>query len=108
MKNIKLKPTQKILVLSKDTLAIHNDAKKAFKIWYQLRPKTSDINMHALDDYYRQPLLLVAGLNDTYYFLNDFCRVDFLLREEIGLRQPCLIGSESLNDIKRLAWGQVL
>ncbi|MBH0065131.1 hypothetical protein [Psychrobacter sp. SZ93C1] len=108
MKNIKLKPTQKLLILNKDNLFIHNDARKALKIWHQFRPKTSDINMHALDDYYRQPLRLVAGLDDTYYFFNDFCRVDLLLREEMGLRQPCLIGAENLNDIKRLAWAQVL
>lgn len=63
--------------------------------------------MHALDDYYRQPLRLVAGMNGTYHFFNDFGRVDLLLREEMDLRQPCLIGSESLNDIKRLAWEQL-
>ena len=64
--------------------------------------------MYALEDYYRQPLRLVAGLNDTYYFFNDFCRVDLLLRKEMGLRQPCPIGLEILNDIKHLAWTQVL
>ena len=108
MKNINLKLTQKFLVLSKDILIIHNDARKAFNIWRQFRPKTSDINMYALDYYYRQPLRLVAGLDDTYYFFSSFCRVDILLREEMGLRQPCLIGSENINDIKRLAWGEVL
>lgn len=79
--NIKLKPTQKFLVLSKDILVIHNDARKAFNIWHQFRPKTLDINMHALDDHYCQPLRLVAGLDDTYYFCNDISSVDILIRE---------------------------
>ena len=54
MNNIKIKPIQKFLVLSKNILVIHNHARRAFNIWHQFRSKTSDINMHALDDYYRQ------------------------------------------------------
>lgn len=56
--------------------------------------------------YYRPPLRLVIGENQTYYFFNEFRRFDKILIEETSLRQPCLVAAESVKDIKRLAWSE--
>lgn len=77
MKSIKLKPTQKFLVLIKDILVIHNDARKAFNIWHQFRPKTLDINMHALDDHYCQTPILTFSPNKSIKF-NNLLKLYFL------------------------------
>ena len=67
-----------------------------------------DINIGGLDDYYRPPLRLVIGKDSTYYFFNEFRRIDRVLTEEMSLRQPCLVVAESLQDIKLLAWSEVI
>jgi len=108
MNNIHLKPTQKFLTFDKGNLVIHTDAQKALTVWQQFRPRIASINMASLDDYYRPPLRLVTDKNETYYFFNEFRRFDKILIEEISLRQPCLIAAESLRDIKRLAWSEVV
>jgi len=108
MNNIHLKPTQKFLTFDKRNLVIHTDAQKALTVWQQFRPRIASINMASLDDYYRPPLRLVTDKNETYYFFNEFRRFDKILIEEISLRQPCLIAAESLRDIKRLAWSEVV
>ena len=66
------------------------------------------INIGSLDDYYRPPLRLVTGKDSAYYFFNEFRRIDRILTEEVSLRQPCLVAAESLQDIKRLAWSEVV
>ena len=108
MNNIHLKPTQKFIAFSKYNLVVHQDAQKALLIWHQFRPRIASINMASLDDYYRPPLRLVIGKDSTYYFFNEFRRFDKILTEEMSLRQPCLVAAESLQDIKRLAWSEVV
>ncbi|MBK3393236.1 hypothetical protein IQ457_04650 [Psychrobacter sp. M9-54-1] len=108
MNNIQLKPTQKFITFSKYNLVIHQDAQKALLIWHQFRPRMRGINIGGLDDYYRPPLRLVVGKDSTYYFFNEFRRFDEILIEETSLRQPCLVAAESVKDIKRLAWSEVV
>lgn len=108
MNNIHLKPTQKFLTFDKRNLVIHTDAQKALKVWQQFRPRVARINMASLDDYYRPPLRLVIGKDSTYYFFSEFRRFDEIRIEETSLRQPCLVASESIRDIKRLAWSEVV
>lgn len=108
MNNIHLKPTQKFLTFDKRNLVIHTDAQKALTVWQQFRPRIASINMASLDRYYRPPLRLVTDKNETYYFFNEFRRFDKILIEETSLRQPCLVAAESLQDIKRLAWSEVV
>ena len=108
MNIIHLKPTQKFITFSKSKLVIHQDAKEALLIWHQFRPRMKGINIGGLDDYYRPPLRLVIGKDSTYYFFNEFRRIDRVLTEEVSLRQPCLVAAESLQDIKRLAWSEVI
>lgn len=108
MNSIHLKPTQKFVTFDKSNLVIHQHAQKALLMWHQFRPRMRGINIGGLDDYYRPPLRLVTGKNSTYYFFNEFRRIDRILTEEISFRQPCLIAAESLQDIKRLAWSEVV
>lgn len=108
MNIIHLKPTQKFMTFSKYNLIVHQDAQKALLIWHQFRPRMRGINIGGLDDYYRPPLRLVLGKDATYYFFNEFRRIDRVLTEEMSLRQPCLVAAESLRDIKRLAWSEVV
>lgn len=108
MNIIHLKPTQKLLTFDKRNLVIHTDAQKALAVWQQFRPRVASINMTRLNDYYRPPLRLVIDKNETYYFFNEFMRIDKVIREEPSLRQPCLVAAESLKDIKRLAWSEVV
>ena len=108
MNNIHLKPTQKFITFSKYNLVVHQDAQKALLIWHQFRPRIASINMASLGDYYRPPLRLVNDKNETYYFFNEFRRFDEILIEETSSRQPCLVAAESLRDIKRLAWREVV
>lgn len=108
MNIIHLKPTQKFITFSKYNLVIHQDAQKALLIWHQFRPRMRGINIRGLDDYYRPPIRLITGKDSTYYFFNEFRRINKILTEETSLRQPCLVAAESLQDIKRLAWSEVV
>ena len=108
MNNVHLKPTQKFITFSKSTLIVHQDAQKALLIWHQFKPRMRGANIGGLDDYYRPPLRLVIGKDSTYYFFNEFRRIDRVLTEEMSLRQPCLVAAENLQDIKRLAWSEVV
>lgn len=108
MNNIHLKPTQKFITFSKSNLIVHQDAQKALLIWHQFRPRMRGANIGGLDDYYRPPLRLVTDKNEAYYFFNEFRRFDNIFIGETGLRQPCLVAVESLKDIKRLAWSEVV
>ena len=108
MNSIHLKPTQKFITFSKYNLVVHQDAQNALLIWHQFRPRMRGINIGGLDDYYRPPLRLVIGKDSTYYFFNEFRRFNEILIEETSSRQPCLVAAESLRDIKRLAWSEVV
>lgn len=108
MNNIHLKPTQKFITFSKYNLVVHQDVQKALLIWHQFRPRMRDIDIGGLDDYYRPPLRLVIGKDSVYCFFNEFRRIDRILTKEMSLRQPCLVAAESLQDIKRLAWSEVV
>ena len=108
MKDIHLKPAQKFITFSKSNLVIHQDARKALLIWHQFRPRMRGINIRGLDDHYRPPLRLITGKDSTYYFFNKFRRINKILTEEMSLRQPYLIAAESLQDIKCLAWSEVV
>jgi len=108
MNNIHLKPIQKFITFSKSNLVIHTHAQKALLMWQQFRPRVVGVNMNSFNDYYRPPLRLVSKPDGAYYFFNEFRRIDRVLTEEVSLRQPCLITAESLQDIKRLAWCEVL
>ena len=108
MNNIHLKPTQKFITFNKYNLVIHKHAHKALLIWQRFRPREAGVNMNSFNDYYRPPLRLVTGIDSTYYFFSEFRRIDRILTEEMSLRQPCLIAAESLQDIKRLAWNEVV
>ena len=108
MNIIHLKSTQKFITFGKSNLVIHQDAQKALLIWHQFRPRMRGVNIGGLDDYYRPPLRLVIGKDSTYYFFNEFRRINKILTEESSLRQPCLVVAESLQDIKRLAWSEVV
>lgn len=108
MNSIHLKPTQKFITFNKSNLVIHQHAQKALLIWQQFRPRVVGVNMNSFNDYYRPPLRLVSKPDGAYYFFNEFRRIDRILTEEVSLRQPCLIAAESLQDIKRLAWCEVI
>lgn len=108
MNSIHLKPTQKFITFNKSNLVIHQHAQKALLIWQQFRPRVVGINMNSFNDYYRPPLRLVPKSDGTYFFFNEFRRIDRVLTEEMSLRQPCLVAAESLQDIKRLAWSEVV
>ena len=108
MNKIHLKPNQKFITFSKSNLVIHQDAQEALLIWHQFRPRMRGINIGGLDDYYRPPLRLVIGKDSVYCFFNEFRRIYKVLTEEMSLRQPCLVAAESLQDIKRLAWSEVV
>lgn len=108
MNKIHITPTQKFITFSKSKLVIHQDAQKALLIWHQFRPRMRGINIGGLNDYYRPPLRLVIDKDSTYYFFNEFRRIHRVLTEEMSLRQPCLVAAENLQDIKRLAWSEVV
>ena len=108
MNNIHLKPIQKFITFSKSNLVIHTHAQKALLMWQQFRPRVVGVNMNSFNDYYRPPLRLVSKPDGAYYFFNEFRRIDRVLTEEVSLRQPCLIAAESLQDIKYLAWSEVV
>lgn len=108
MNNIHLKPIQKFITFSKSNLVIHPHAQKALLMWQQFRPRVVGVNINSFNDYYRPPLRLVSRPDGSYYFFNKFRRIDRILTEEVSLRQPCLIAAESLQDIKRLAWCEVI
>lgn len=108
MKIINLKPSQKLIRPDRNNLSVHKASEVALCAWHRLRPKVSDINFYHLDKFYRPPLRLIAGFSDTFYFINEFHRVDQILSNESSLNHPCLIMPEHTEDIQRLAWIEVI
>ncbi|WP_169391423.1 MULTISPECIES: hypothetical protein [Psychrobacter] len=102
-----MKATQKIIVLTTKNLAVHPQARKAFLVWQQFRPALDQANLCGLDEYYGKPIRLCA-LNDRYLFFNDFALVDEILKGDQNGRRLCLVIPESLSDIQRLAWCEVI
>lgn len=108
MKNINLKPSQRIIVLSTQCLVVHKDAQTALSVWQRCRPETANINLQGLNKFYCPPLRLITGNKEIYHFVNDFSRVDQILRHDGKLNYPCLITPKYSQDISRLAWCEVL
>lgn len=108
MKNSNLKVGQKLASPSKNDLYVHPYVEVALCIWQKLRPKTTYINMKCEGNFYRPPLRLVDGGDNTFYFFNDFQRVGQVLRLENDSDYPCLIIPESIKDTQKLAWIEVI
>ena len=106
MKNIKFRPRQKLIVPSKSNLLVHSYAEKALCVWQRFKPEVTYINTQYVDKFYRPPLPLIDGGDNTFYFFNDFQNVNQVLRLEGDY--PCLITPESIKDIQQLAWMEVI
>jgi len=108
MKKINLKPSQKLIDLSKAKFIIHPHAEDALTLWQRFRSRNTEIDIFGLDKFYRPPLRLIAGNGSTLYFVNDFARVDNILISSSSDKYPCLITPESIQDIQMLAWAEVV
>lgn len=108
MKVNNLKPKQKLLSFNKFNLSVHKDAEKALAVWQRCRPLMAYVNLQELDKFYRPPLRLVLDKQGHYCFINDFNRVYQILRFEESISHLCLITPEHSQDIRRLAWSDVL
>ena len=108
MKVINLKPSQKLIDLSKVKVLIHPQAKDALTLWQRLKSRNTEIDLFVLDKFYRPPLRLIAGNASTLYFINDFARVNNILISNSLDKYPCLITPESIQDIQMLAWAEVV
>lgn len=96
MKKINLKPSQKLIDLSKAKFIIHPHAEDALTLWQRFRSRNTEIDIFGLDKFYRPPLRLIAGNGSTLYFVNDFARVDNILISSSSDKYPCLICSGQL------------
>lgn len=103
-----LKPTQKLVNFNKTKLLIHPQAESALSIWQRLRFITSSINIEYLDSFYCPPIRLTKNSCNTLFFINDFKRIDEILRLQSTDSYLCLITPESINDIQMLAWAEVV
>lgn len=108
MKNINLKPSQKLIDLSKVKILIHPQVEDTLTLWQRFRSSDNQIDFVGLDKFYRPPLRLIAGNASTLYFFNDFARVDNILISSSSDKYPCLITPESIQDIQMLAWAEVV
>lgn len=108
MKTTNLKPNQKLINLDRDKLIVHPQAEQALIIWQRLRLGSSSVSIRYLDKFYCPPIRLIENSNNTYYFINDFERVNDLLRVRDVNSYPCLISPESIKDIQMLAWSEVV
>jgi len=108
MKYINLKPSQKLIDLSKAKLLIHPHAEDALSLWQRFRSRNDQIDLLSLDKFYLPPLRLIAGNASTLYFVNDFAWVDNILISSSSDKYPCLITPESIQDIQMLAWAEVV
>lgn len=108
MKIINLKPSQKLIDLSKVKVLIHPHAEDALSLWQRFRSRNNQIDFRGLDKFYQPPLRLIAGNASTLYFVNDFARVDNILISSSSDKYPCLITPESVQDIQMLAWAEVV
>ena len=108
MKNIKFRPRQKLIVPSKSNLLVHSYAEKALCVWQRFKPKATYINMECIDKFYRPPLRLIDGGDNAFYFFNEFQRISQVLKLESDSDYPCLITPESIKDVQKLAWMEVI
>lgn len=108
MKNTNLKPNQKLINLNKIKLLVHPQAEQALIIWQRLRLSSSSVSIGYLDKFYCPPIRVIKNSSDTYYFVNDFERVNDLLRVRAVDSYPCLVTPESIKDIQMLAWAEVM
>lgn len=108
MKTKNLKPNQKLIDLIKIKLLVHPQAEQALTIWQRLRLSASSANIRCLDKFYCPPIRLIENSSNTYYFINDFKRVDDLLKVRDVNSYPCLVSPESIKDIQMLAWSEVV
>lgn len=103
-----LKPNQKLINLNRDKLLIHPQAEQALIIWQRLRLSSSSVSIRYLDKFYCPPIRVIKNSSDTLFFINDFKRVDEILRLQSTDSYPCLITPESIKDIRMLAWAEVV
>ena len=108
MKTTNLKPNQKLINLNKIKLLVHPQAEQALIVWQKLRLSLSSVNISHLDKFYYPPIRLIEKSSNTYYFINDFERVNNLLRVRDVDSYPCLVTPESIKDIQMLAWAEVV
>lgn len=108
MKNINLKPSQKLIDLSKVKILIHPNAEDALTLWQRFKCRSTQIDFFGLDKFYLPPIRLIKGEGSTLYFVNDFARVDNILISSSSDKYPCLITPESIQDIQMLAWAEVV
>lgn len=108
MKNINFKPRQKLIVPCKSTLLVHRYAETALSVWQRFKPEPTYVNMECINKFYRPPLRLIEGGDNTFYFCNEFQRISQVLRLESDSDYPCLITPESIKDVQKLAWMEVI
>ena len=108
MKNINLKPSQKLIDLSNVKILIHPHAEDALTLWQRFKSRSTQIDFFNLDKFYRPPIRLIVRSDRTLYFVNDFARVDNILRSRSSDKYPCLVTPESIQDIQLLAWLEVV
>lgn len=108
MKTKNLKPNQKLIDLNKIKLLVHPQAEQALIIWQRLRLSSSSVSISHLDKFYYPPIRLIEKSSKTYYFINDFERVNNLLRVRDVDSYPCLVTPESIRDIQMLAWAEIV
>lgn len=61
MKKINLKPSQKLIDLSKAKFIIHPHAEDALTLWQRFRSRNTEIDIFGLDKFYRPPLSVVVN-----------------------------------------------
>ncbi len=108
MKKYKLKPSQKLIDLSKVNIVIHPQAEDALILWQRFRSRNNQIDLLGLDKFYQPPLRVIEESGSTLYFINDFDRVDQILASLNSNKSPCLVTPESIQDIQLLAWLEVV
>lgn len=108
MKNINLKPSQKLIDLSKVKILIHPHAEDALTLWQRFRSRNNQIDFFGLDKFYQPPLRLIEGNDSTLYFINEFNKVEQILVSRSSDKYPCLVTPESIQDIQMLSWIEVL
>ena len=108
MKNINLKPSQKLIDLSKVKILIHPHAEDALTLWQRFRSRNNQIDFFGLDKFYQPLLRLIEGNDSTLYFINEFNKVEQILVSRSSDKYPCLVTPESIQDIQMLSWIEVL
>lgn len=108
MKKINLKPSQKLIELTKVNILIHPQAKDALNLWQRFRTRNNQIDFFSLNKLYQPPIRLIEGSGSILYFINNFKMVDEILASRNLDKYSCLITPESIQDIQLLAWSEVI